>query len=74
MDKNGTASVNTDSQWLVLHVWLGCGSLSIATPVSLLANEFNDQSLLHRQVSLTAVNQIYVIHEAMNGCKKLKIH
>ena len=24
-----------------------------------------------RQVSLAAVNQIYVIHEAMNGCKNL---
>ena len=27
-----------------------------------------------RKVSLTAVNQIYVFHEAMNGCKNLKIH
>ena len=27
---------------------------------------------LHGQVSLAAVNQIYVIHEAMNGCKKSK--
>ena len=27
---------------------------------------------LHGQVGLAAVNQIYVIHEAMNGCKKSK--
>ena len=30
--------------------------------------------ILHRQVSLAAVNQICVTHEAMNGCKNLKIH
>ena len=47
---------------------------SITTPVSLLANEFNAQSVLHGQVRLVAVNQICVIHEAMNGCKNLKIH
>ena len=59
---------------LVLHVRLRCGSLSITTQVSLLANEFNVQSILHRQMSLAAVNQMCVIHEAMNGCKNLKIH
>ena len=32
------------------------------------------RSTLHGQVSLAAVNQICVIHEAMNGCKNLKIH
>ena len=53
---------------------LGCGSLSITTPVSLLANEFDVRSVLHGQVSLAAVNQICVIHEAMKGCKNLKIH
>ena len=31
-------------------------------------------SVLHRQVHLAVVNQICVIHEAMNGCKNLKIH
>ena len=51
------------------HVPLKCGSLSIITPVSLLANEFDVQRILHGQVSLSAVNQIRVIHEAMNGCK-----
>ena len=32
------------------------------------------QSILHGQVNLAAVNQIYVIYEAMNSCKYLKIH
>ena len=32
------------------------------------------RSVLHGQVSLAAVNQVYDIHEAMNGCKILKIH
>ena len=57
---------------LVLHVWLRCDLLSITTQVSLLANEFDVRSILHRQVSLGAVTQIYVIHEAMNRCKKSK--
>ena len=30
--------------------------------------------VLHEQVSLAAVNQSCVIHEAMNGCKNVKIH
>ena len=38
--------------------------------MSLLANELDVGSVLHGQVSLAAVNQIYVFHEAMNGCKK----
>ena len=45
-----------------------CQSL---TPVSLLVNEFDFRSVLHGQVSLAAANQILVIHEARNGCKKL---
>ena len=39
----------------------------------LLANELDVPSVLHGQVSLAAVNQICVIHEAMNGCKKKSI-
>ena len=70
--------MNMDSQWrktrIDLHVRLRCGSLSITTLVSLLANEFDVQSVLHGQVSLAAVNQIYVFHKAMNSCKDLKIH
>ena len=53
---------------------LRCGSLSITTQVSLLANEFDVRIALHGQVSLAVINQIYVIHETMNGCKNLKIH
>ena len=52
----------------------GCGSLSITTPVPLLANKFDARSVFHGQVSLVAVNQAYVVHEAMHGCKKLRIH
>ena len=40
--------------------------------MSLLANEFDVRNVLHGQVSLAAVNQICVIHEAMNHCKKSK--
>ena len=67
-----TRTANGANKRLVLHVRIRCGSLSITTPVSLLANEFDVRSVLHGQVSLAAVNQIYVIHEAMNGCKKSK--
>ena len=67
--------MNKDIQWgkqrLVLHMHLGCGSLSITIPMSLLANEFDIQSELHGQVSLTAVNQICVFHEVMSYCKYL---
>ena len=65
---------NGTNKRLVLLVQLRCGLLSITTPVSLLANVFDVQSVLHRPVSLAAVNQIYVFHEAMNGCKNLKLH
>ena len=61
-------TANGANKRLVLHV--RHASLSITTPVSLLTNEFDVRSLLHGQVNLTAVNQIYVLHEAMNGCKK----
>ena len=57
-----------------MHVRLGCGSLSITTPMSLLANEFHVQSLLQEQVRMAAVDQICIIHEAMNGCENLNIH
>ena len=50
--------INGANKMLVLHVQLRCGSLSITTPVSLLANEFDVRSVLQRQVSLAAVNQI----------------
>ena len=69
-----TRKVNGANKRLVLHVRLRCGSLSSTTPVSLLANGFDVRRVLHGQVSFAAVNQICVIHEAMNGCKNLKIH
>ena len=65
--------MDTDKS-VVLHVPLGCGSMSFTTPVSLLVNEFDARSVLHRQVSLAAVNQIDVKYEPMNGYKNLKIH
>ena len=43
--------------------------MSITTPVSLLANEFDVRSVLHGQERLAAVNKICVIHEAMSGYK-----
>ena len=48
--------------------------VSITTPVSLLANDIDVGSILHEQLSLAAVNQICVVHEAMTGCKIVKIH
>ena len=64
-------TANGANKRLVLHVPLWYGSLSISTPVLLLANEFDVRSVLHRQVSMAAVNQFYAIHEAMNVCKNL---
>ena len=59
---------------LAKHMRLWCGLLSITTPVPLLANELDVQSVLHRQVSLAAVNHICVNHEVMNGFKNLNVH
>ena len=67
-----TRTANGANKRLALHVRLSCGSLLITIPVSLLANEFDVGSVLHGHVSLAAVNQSCVIHEAMNGCKNLK--
>ena len=59
---------------LVWHVQLGVAGCHFTSPVSLLTNEFDVVSVLHGQVSLAAVNHIYVFHEATNSCKNLKIH
>ena len=67
-------TANEANTRLALHILIRCGSLSTTTTVSLLANEFDVRSLLHGQVSLAAVNHIYVFHEVMNGFKNLKIH
>ena len=56
------------------HVGIQRGTLSITTSVSLPANEYDVQGILHRQVSLAAVNQIYVFHKAIKSGKYLKIH
>ena len=50
-------TANGANKKLVLRVQLTCGSLSITTPVSHLADEFDVRSELHGQVSLAAVNQ-----------------
>ena len=42
---------------LILLVQLACGLLSITTPVSHLANEFDVRSQLQGQVCLASVNQ-----------------
>ena len=57
-----------------MTVRLRCRSLSIPTPVSLLANEFDVPNVLHGHVSLEPVNKICVIHEATNSCENLKIY
>ena len=64
-----TQTVNGANKMLVLQVQVRCGSLSITTPVSLLANEFDVHSVLDGQLSLAAVKYIYVFHKAMNSCK-----
>ena len=71
--------MKTDSQWSEQKICLARRAtwrslLSITIPVSLLANELYDRSVLHGQVSLAAVNQVYLFHQAMNGCKNLKMH
>ena len=43
---------------LALHVRLGCGSLSITTPVSLLVNELDGRSVLHGQVPIEIFKKI----------------
>ena len=53
-----TQTANGANRRLVLHVRIGCGLLSITTPVSHLANKFDVQSVLHGLVSLAAVNQM----------------
>ena len=70
-----------NSQWSKQEACFACAT-GVAhckslyqSAVSLLGNEFDVRSVLHAQVGLAAVNQIRVIHEAMNGCKKnLNIH
>ena len=65
--------MNMDSQWSnqeacfarETQVWLAVNHNTSITS----GNEFDVQTVLHRQVSLAAVNQICVIHEAMTVAK-----
>ena len=65
--------MNMESRWSKQKACFACatqcGSLSITTPMSLLANEFDVRSLLHPQVSLAAVNQIYVLQKSKDSLK-----
>ena len=53
-----TGTANGAKKRFALQVRIKCGSVSITTPVSLLANEFDVGSTLHGQVSLETVNHI----------------
>ena len=64
-----TRTANGAIKSLILHVRLGCGSLSITTPVSILANEVNVRSVLPGHVSLAAVNQIYIFMRLRTDAK-----
>ena len=70
MEKRNSEVEHGQPKRLVLHVRFECGSLSITTAVSLLANAFR----VFEAYCTEAVKQICVIHEAMNGCENLKIH
>ena len=66
--------LNTDSKWSKQEA-----CFARATQVGLAvnhstSNELDVRSALHGQVNLAAVNQICVIHEAMNGCENQKIY
>ena len=58
-------TANGANKKLVLHVQRRCGSLSIITTVSHLANE-----RIAWQLSI----KFCIVYAAMNGCKILKIH
>ena len=68
--------MNTDCQWSKQEACMTraarCGSMSIITTVPHLANAFDVRSELQGQVSLAAVNQICVVHEATNVLQKSK--
>ena len=72
--------MNTDSQWSkreacfarVAQVWLAVNpNTSVTSGESIRCWQ---RIARQNKVSLAAVNQIYVFHEAMSGCKNLKIH
>ena len=66
--------MNTDSQFSKLEACFARATRVWFSVMSLLVNEFDVRGVLQGQVSLAAVNQLCVIHKAMNGCKNLKIY
>ena len=70
--------MNTESQWSkqeacfarATQVWLAVNYNTSVTSGELI----RCSKRMHGQVSLAAVNQLYVMHEAVKGCKTLKIH
>ena len=65
-----TWKANETSKRLVLHLQIRCGSLSITTPVSLLANEFDVQSV--RASELGSRHSHFVFHEVIMFAKILR--
>ena len=62
--------MNTDSHWSNQEA-----CFARANQVWLAVNHnTSDRIVLHGQVSLAAVNHIYVFHELIIGSKNLKIH
>ena len=67
--------MNTESQWSnqetcfarETQMWLAVNHDTRITS----GNEFDVRTVLHQQVSLAAVNQICVIHEAITVAKNL---
>ena len=66
-------TTNEANKMPVLHVRIRLDLPSNTTTVSLLANALDVRIVLHRQVSLAAVNHINVFRKVMNSCKNLKI-
>ena len=70
-----TQTAKEANKKFVLHVQLRCGPMSITTPLSHLANEFDVLSEFTRTRELgSCQSNCCVIHGAMNGCNVLKIH
>ena len=75
---NRTASVNTLSQRRKQEACFACASrvwLAVNHNTSVTSGEWVWCSKrIARAIGLAVVNQICVIHEAINGCKNLKIY
>ena len=70
--------MNTDSQWSKQEACFACVTrlwIAINHNTSVTSDELVRRlKLLHGPMSLAAVNQICVNHEATKGCENLKIH